>query len=100
MSIEHHLRASDEDRSRVIGALQQHAAVGRLSLDEYGERVDQVLRALTHGDLMAITLDLPGESAVEQIPAAHLNGARHLLIAFAVALLALAVIGGAVVAFR
>ena len=47
MSTEHSLRASDDDRDRLVDQLQRHAAVGRLSLDEYAERVDRVLVART-----------------------------------------------------
>jgi hypothetical protein len=95
MSTEPRLRASDADRQQFLAALQRHVAVGRLSLDEYADRVDQVLLARTHGELAAVTHDLPDEPAVDHDP-----GARHLLIAFLLALLALAVIGAAVAAFR
>jgi hypothetical protein len=52
-------RASDDDRQRVVADLQRHTVAGRLSLDEFTSRVDQVLRATTHGDLTRITGDLP-----------------------------------------
>ena len=45
MSTEHSLRASDDDRDRLVEQLQRHAADGRLSLEEYAERVDRVLVA-------------------------------------------------------
>jgi hypothetical protein len=95
MSAQDRLRASDADRHRVVAELQQHAAAGRLSLDEFSDRVDQVLLARTHGELAAVVRDLPAESAVD-----HPDGARHLAIAFLVAVLALVLIGVAVAAFR
>jgi hypothetical protein len=95
MPTEHWLRASDADRDRLVAALQAHTAAGRLSLDEYSERVDQVFLARTHGELAAIVQDLPAESIVD-----HATSGRQLLIAFLVALLTLAVIGVAVAAFR
>jgi hypothetical protein len=33
------LRASDDDRDRAIAAWRDHVLAGRLSLDEFGERV-------------------------------------------------------------
>ena len=54
MSTEFRLRASDDDRDRLVEELQRHAADGRLSLDEYAERVDRVLVARTHGELAAV----------------------------------------------
>ena len=77
------LRASDADRQRVVAALEEHAAAGRLSLDEYALRVDRVLVARTHGDLAVITEDLPaaGPDPDER---------RHLFLAFALAALVVA----------
>jgi hypothetical protein len=77
------LRASDADRQRVVAALEEHAAAGRLTLDEFGLRVDRVLAARTHGDLTVITVDLPaaGPGPDER---------RHLLLAFALAALVVA----------
>jgi hypothetical protein len=95
MPTEHRLRASDADRQRLVAALQQHAAAGRLTLDEYAERVDRALLARTHGDLAAVMADLPPEATAD-----HAAGGRQLVIAFLVALLALALIGAAVTAFR
>ncbi len=68
MSTEHSLRASDDDRDRLVEQLQRHAVAGRLSMDEYAERVDRVLGARTHGELAAVTHDLPAESTMEPSP--------------------------------
>ena len=99
MSTEHRLRASDDDRDRLVEQLQRHAVAGRLSMEEYAERVDRVLGARTHGELAAVTHDLPAESAVDAA-LDHREGARQLIVAFLVALLVLAVLGAAVAAFR
>ena len=99
MSTEHGLRASDDDRDRLVEQLQQHAASGRLSLDEYGERVDRVLVARTHGELAAVVHDLPVES-IADAALDHREGARQLIVALLVALLVLVVLGAAVAAFR
>jgi hypothetical protein len=55
--------------------LEQHAAAGRLTLDEYTERVDRVLACRTHGDLAAVTADLPPLEKPQE-------DNRHLLWAF------------------
>ncbi len=52
-------RASDAERERVVAALQRHFADGRLTADEFDERVDRALSARTVGDLVAVTGDLP-----------------------------------------
>jgi hypothetical protein len=52
-------RASHEDRLRVVADLERHTVDGRLSLEEFTSRVDQVYRATTHADLTRITGDLP-----------------------------------------
>jgi hypothetical protein len=89
------MRASDADREQVVAALQRHTAAGRLTLAEFSERVDAALASRTHAELAAVVHDLPADSTVD-----HAAGARQLALAFAVALLALLVIGGAVLAFR
>jgi hypothetical protein len=99
MSTEHSLRASDGDRDRLVEQLQRHAADGRLSLDEYAERVDRALVARTHGELAAVVHDLPAESTVDAT-FDHREGARQLIVALLLALLVLAVLGAAVAAFR
>jgi hypothetical protein len=52
-------RASNDDRMQVVADLQQHTVDGRLNLEEFSSRVDQVYRAATHADLARITGDLP-----------------------------------------
>lgn len=46
------LRVSDADRERVVRALERHTVAGRLTLDEFAERVGRVLAAVTHDDLI------------------------------------------------
>jgi hypothetical protein len=89
-------RASDDDRQQVIRALERHTAAGRLSLDEYTERVDRALAARTHGQLAAVTVDLPAESGAEPTPSGTHPGGGQLGLAFLLALLALVVVAGLV----
>jgi hypothetical protein len=82
------LRASDEDRHRVVDALQRHTEAGRLSLDEFTDRVDSAYAARTLGELAAVTRDLPVEP-VTASPTAPDTGRRDLLVIFAIAAAAL-----------
>jgi hypothetical protein len=54
-----HLRASDEDRDRVVEVLRDSLMTGRLNQDEHAERLEQTLNARTLGELEPITQDLP-----------------------------------------
>jgi Domain of unknown function (DUF1707) len=56
---EPHLRAADSDRAAVAAALGQHMSAGRLTLDEYDERLTRVYAAKTYGELDQLTADLP-----------------------------------------
>jgi hypothetical protein len=53
------LRASDADRDRTIAELREHAAVGRLTLEEFSERADRAVAAKTVSELEEIRRDLP-----------------------------------------
>lgn len=53
------IRASDADRDHVVELLGQALADGRLDAAEHSERLDQVYRAKTMGELKPITYDLP-----------------------------------------
>ncbi|GAA1871860.1 hypothetical protein GCM10009687_44630 [Asanoa iriomotensis] len=72
-------RASDDDRQRVVELLQQHTAVGRLTLDEFTDRVDNAYAARTLRDLAVVTSDLP---ALPDKPGAV---RRDLIVLFAIA---------------
>ena len=53
------LRASHEDRDRVVEILRVAAGDGRLTAAELDERLDAALTARTSGELAALTADLP-----------------------------------------
>jgi Domain of unknown function (DUF1707)/Cell wall-active antibiotics response 4TMS YvqF len=57
------LRVSDAERDATVRTLGDHAAVGRLTLDELEERAGQALTAKTRGELAALTSDLPQQAA-------------------------------------
>jgi hypothetical protein len=53
------MRASHEDRDRVIELLRVAAGDGRLTAEELDERVEVAFSARTYGELAALTSDLP-----------------------------------------
>ena len=53
------MRASDGDRDRVAAALREHCAQGRLTMEEFNERLELVYQGRTFGDLRKLTADLP-----------------------------------------
>lgn len=63
------LRASDADRDRVAAVLGEALATGRLTSVEHADRLDVAYTAMTVGELVPITRDLPEVSA-SNVPAA------------------------------
>jgi len=53
------LRASDADRERTVVLLREHAAEGRLTLEEFTERMSAAYRATTQAELDELARDLP-----------------------------------------
>jgi class 3 adenylate cyclase len=56
---EQEIRVSDAERNAVVEALRTHCADGRLTLDEYAERVEVALAARRRADLEEVLHDLP-----------------------------------------
>jgi len=57
------LRASDAERDVVVTRLREAHAEGRLTVEEFSERLDAALAARTRGDLEELTRDLPAVAA-------------------------------------
>jgi uncharacterized protein DUF1707/uncharacterized protein DUF4190 len=53
------MRAASADRERAVDVLKAGFAEGRLTQDEYNERIGRAYAARTYGELTAITADLP-----------------------------------------
>jgi hypothetical protein len=53
-------RASDADRERTVALLREHHAAGRLTAEEFSERLDKAYAAKTLGELDDLLADLPG----------------------------------------
>jgi hypothetical protein len=56
------VRASDDDRERAVWSLREHLAAGRLTLEEFTERMSTALAATTTGDLVAPLRELPADA--------------------------------------
>ena len=63
------LRVSDAERDATLRTLGDHAAVGRLTLDELEDRSGRALTAKTRGELATLTSDLPADQGQSQLPA-------------------------------
>ena len=57
------LRASDADRERVVEILRGHTAEGRITAEEFDERMTAAYAARTMGALAELTTDLPVDLA-------------------------------------
>jgi Domain of unknown function (DUF1707)/Domain of unknown function (DUF4190) len=57
------MRAADTDRDRVVGFLSTAYGEGRLTKDEYDDRLESALVARTYADLDRLVADLPAASA-------------------------------------
>ncbi|MFI6538974.1 DUF1707 domain-containing protein [Nonomuraea sp. NPDC050547] len=53
------MRASDVDRDRVAAVLREHTAQGRITMDEFNDRLEQLYQSKTYGELARLTADLP-----------------------------------------
>ena len=58
------LRASYDDRDRVVELLRVSAGDGRLTAEELDERLELAMTARTYGELARLVADLPAEGSV------------------------------------
>lgn len=63
MSLDPPMRASDADRESVVERLRDAHAEGRLTIEEFQERLDGVYAARTVAELVTLTRDLPAAPA-------------------------------------
>jgi hypothetical protein len=66
------IRASDADRDRAAALLREHHAAGRLTAEEFHERMDRAMEARTLGELDELMSDLPAID-LYQLPDASLR---------------------------
>jgi hypothetical protein len=75
MAADPRIRASDDDRDRTAALLREHHAVGRLTAEEFSERLDKAYAATTVGDLDELLADLPAID-LYRLPHSALPGYR------------------------
>jgi len=61
------LRASHEDRDRVVELLRVSAGDGRLTAEELDERLEAAMTARTYGELARLVGDLPAAGSVARV---------------------------------
>jgi hypothetical protein len=68
-----HIRASDHDRDAVVAMLRDAFSEGRLTLDEFQDRMAVAYAGRTWGDLRKLTADLPVQPSLgaDLPPGAH-----------------------------
>jgi hypothetical protein len=59
MAYDPNIRASDADRDRAASLLREHHAAGRLTAEEFSERLDRAFGAKTVGEIDRLLGDLP-----------------------------------------
>lgn len=60
MAADDYMRIGDAEREGAVARLQDHLAAGRLSPEEFNERMGRALEARTGADLAQLFIDLPG----------------------------------------
>jgi len=72
------LRIGDAEREAAATELREHYAQGRLTLEEFNQRLDAVFKAATQRDLNLLTNDLPHATAPSApLPVASAAGYDH-----------------------
>ena len=59
MNVRQDMRASDHDRQQVVDVLRTGLEDGRLTMEEYTERMGRAYQAVTYADLAPLSADLP-----------------------------------------
>jgi Domain of unknown function (DUF1707) len=65
---QHEMRASDRDRQQVVERLRGALEDGRLTMEEYVNRMGVAYQAVTYGDLAPLCADLPASGPVTARP--------------------------------
>ena len=73
------LRASHEDRDRVVELLRVSAGDGRLTAEELDERLELAMTARTYGELAKLVADLPADGSVASVPALQAPRAKDVV---------------------
>ena len=71
--------ASDSEREQAIVRLRDAVVAGRLTLEEFGERVDGAHAARTTAELATLTRDIPEHASSAEAPLSHRAVCSHLV---------------------
>ena len=71
------LRIGDADREAAATSLREHYAQGRLTLDEFNQRLDAVFAATTQSQLNQITRRSPARRPAARAAAGQHRGPRR-----------------------
>lgn len=74
------VRASDSEREQAVARLREATVEGRLTLDEFSQRMELAYAAKTQGDLERVTSDLPAQAA--PAPATRRRASRFTVSVF------------------
>ena len=78
MATDDPIRASDADREAVVDTLREAFTAGRLTLDEFDDRLSAAYQGKTWGDLRELTTDLPSQPVLgADIPVRELRPAAR-----------------------
>jgi len=61
-------RIAETEREATVEALAEHLAMGRLSIEEFRERLGLAFAATTDGELAEVTVDLPRPARAPEPP--------------------------------
>jgi Domain of unknown function (DUF1707) len=75
------VRVSDADRDQALSELGAAFRAGRLTADEFDERMSQTLRSRTGNELIALLADLPVEYAAPAVRTTTMVPARRAMAA-------------------
>jgi hypothetical protein len=70
------LRIGDAEREAAAHELGEHFAMGRITADEHGERLEQIYAARTAADLAPAFVDLPRPRSAEPVASTAPRGPR------------------------
>jgi len=77
MAGQYDMRVGDSEREATVTELREHFASGRLTQEEFNERVDEAFAAKTRGDLKSVMRDLPSVRPPVPAPASSGSGSGH-----------------------
>jgi Domain of unknown function (DUF1707) len=79
MATDDPIRASDADRDVVVATLREAYTAGRLTMEEFDERMAAAYESKTWGDLRQLTIDLPSQPILgSDVPGRQLRPAEGL----------------------